>query len=65
MLPTLILDMDGTLLDLNFDDQVWNHALPRALAALRGESEVAVRAHVVETLAAATPSMRWSSSWRS
>jgi putative hydrolase of the HAD superfamily len=59
MLPTLILDMDGTLLDLNFDDQVWNQALPRALAALRGESEVAVRAHVVETLAAAKGSLAW------
>lgn len=59
MLPTLILDMDGTLLDLHFDDQVWNHALPRALAALRGESEAAVRAHVAETLAAAKGSLAW------
>ncbi|MBM4228203.1 MAG: HAD-IA family hydrolase, partial [Gammaproteobacteria bacterium] len=59
MLPTLILDMDGTLLDLNFDDQVWNHALPRALAALRGESEAAVRALVAETLGAAKGSLAW------
>ncbi len=59
MLPTLILDMDGTLLDLNFDDQVWNHALPRALAALEGESEVTVRAKVAGTLAAAKGSLAW------
>lgn len=27
-LDCIILDMDGTLLDLHFDDQVWNHCLP-------------------------------------
>ena len=31
-LKYIILDMDGTLLDLHFDDEVWNHRLPREYA---------------------------------
>ena len=31
-IDTILLDMDGTLLDLNFDNHVWNSALPRAFA---------------------------------
>lgn len=30
----VILDMDGTLLDLNFDEQVWNHRLPKRYSEL-------------------------------
>ncbi|MEM7469076.1 MAG: HAD-IA family hydrolase, partial [Pseudomonadota bacterium] len=32
----VILDMDGTLLDLHFDDQVWNHQLPSQYAKQEG-----------------------------
>ena len=31
---TVILDIDGTLLDLNFDDHVWNRVLPERFAEL-------------------------------
>ena len=31
-IKTILLDMDGTLLDLNYDNHVWNHALPEAYA---------------------------------
>ena len=31
-IDTILLDMDGTLLDLNFDNYVWNEALPAAYA---------------------------------
>ena len=31
-IKTILLDMDGTLLDLNYDNYVWNHALPAAYA---------------------------------
>ena len=31
-IDTILLDMDGTLLDLNFDNHVWNKALPAAYA---------------------------------
>jgi len=30
----VVLDMDGTLLDLNFDNRVWNDRLPRSYAAV-------------------------------
>ncbi len=31
-IETILLDMDGTLLDLNYDNFVWNQALPAAYA---------------------------------
>ena len=32
----VILDMDGTLLDLHFDMQLWHDLLPRRVAERRG-----------------------------
>lgn len=32
----VFLDMDGTLLDLNYDNQVWNELVPQAFAAHHG-----------------------------
>lgn len=40
----VLLDMDGTLLDLAFDSYFWSEALPRAYARRRGLSEAAARA---------------------
>ena len=37
-IDTVLLDMDGTLLDLNYDNHVWNEVVPEAYAALRGIS---------------------------
>jgi putative hydrolase of the HAD superfamily len=37
-ISAVILDMDGTLLDLHFDDQVWNHRLPALLAERHGHA---------------------------
>lgn len=34
--PTIIFDMDGTLLDLAYDDFIWNHQLPIRHAATHG-----------------------------
>ena len=56
---TVLLDMDGTLLDLHFDDQVWNHALPRHLAARTGWPLQQAAAHVVDTIAAARGTLDW------
>ena len=55
----VLLDMDGTLLDLNFDDQVWNHALPRRLAARDGCSLPDAARRVVETIATARGTLAW------
>jgi putative hydrolase of the HAD superfamily len=56
---TLILDMDGTLLDLNFDDQVWNYALPAALSAKDGDTPDAARARVARTIGGARGTLPW------
>ncbi|MGE0373039.1 MAG: GMP/IMP nucleotidase [Gammaproteobacteria bacterium] len=56
---TVVLDMDGTLLDLNFDDQVWNHALPAALAARDRCALDTARARVAEKLGSARGTLPW------
>lgn len=35
-IDTVLFDMDGTLLDLQFDNQVWSHLLPRHFASAHG-----------------------------
>jgi putative hydrolase of the HAD superfamily len=37
-IETVLLDMDGTLLDLHFDTQFWVHHLPKKLAEKTGRS---------------------------
>lgn len=37
-IDTVLLDMDGTLLDLKYDNRVWSELLPRAYAESRGIS---------------------------
>lgn len=39
-IETVLLDMDGTLLDLHFDDHFWQVSIPRAWAARNGVDEV-------------------------
>lgn len=53
-IQTVLLDMDGTLLDLRFDNQFWRELVPMHYAAQHGLSleqaraEVAVRTQAVE-----------------
>lgn len=58
-LSAVILDMDGTLLDLHFDDQVWNHRLPQTIAERRGCALDEARREVAETIAAARGTLNW------
>ncbi len=46
-IDTVLLDMDGTLLDLHFDNYFWSTHLPERYAQLKGESidEVTERLH--------------------
>eukprot|EP01030_Chromulinospumella_sphaerica_P013375 gene13375-13153_t len=37
-IDTVLLDMDGTLLDLHFDNHFWMEHLPRRYAELHGVS---------------------------
>jgi putative hydrolase of the HAD superfamily len=43
---TVLLDMDGTLLDLEFDNVLWNHRLPERFAAERSISIEDAREHL-------------------
>ena len=58
-LSAVILDMDGTLLDLHFDDQVWNHRLPAMLAERRGCTHDVAQRDVADTIAAARGTLNW------
>ena len=59
-LPEIILlDMDGTLLDLWYDDQFWEHFLPRAYAAHHGIDIETAHADVTARLKAAQGTLTW------
>lgn len=47
-IDTVLLDMDGTLLDLHFDNYFWMHYLPRRYSELRGMSLSEAHAAVQE-----------------
>ena len=53
-IDTVLLDMDGTLLDLHYDNTLWNQALPERYAAARSLSVAAAR----QTLFARMASVR-------
>lgn len=57
--PVVVLDMDGTLLDLAFDDRVWNQVLPVRVAAQRGCPVEVVRAEVAATLGSVRGTLPW------
>ena len=39
VVETIVLDMDGTLLDLSFDNILWNELLPRRYGEKHGLSQ--------------------------
>jgi HAD superfamily hydrolase (TIGR01509 family) len=45
-IQTVLLDMDGTLLDLHFDNHFWSEHLPAKLAAKRGISITQAKAYM-------------------
>ncbi len=45
-IDTVLLDMDGTLLDLEFDNVLWNSRLPERFASARGMTADAARDHL-------------------
>src|SRR5690606_26167576 len=51
-LDTVLLDMDGTLLDLRFDNFFWRELVPQRYAARLGLSLAAARAELVPKFAA-------------
>lgn len=56
---TVLLDMDGTLLDLSFDNWFWREAVPRCLARVHGTSAEEARAGLFEHYSRKTGSLQW------
>jgi hypothetical protein len=56
---TVLLDMDGTLLDLSFDNWFWREAVPRCLARARGGPALEVRERLFEHFARKQGSLDW------
>jgi len=56
---TVLLDMDGTLLDLHYDNHFWLEYLPQAYARERGMSESEARAYLEPQFRAVHGSLPW------
>ena len=58
-IDTVLLDMDGTLLDLHFDNFFWLEHLPQRYARIHDRDEDAARHELVERFRAAQGSLDW------
>tara|TARA_A200000113_G_scaffold11856_2_gene11216 strand:+ start:195 stop:902 length:708 start_codon:yes stop_codon:yes gene_type:complete len=58
-IETVLLDMDGTLLDLHYDNQFWLTHLPKRLAQIRGISEAQSRAEMTKRYDAVFGQLQW------
>jgi 5'-nucleotidase len=54
-----ILDMDGTLLDLHFDNQVWNVLLPKRYGELHAIDEIEARKRISHRLGNRRGTLSW------
>jgi len=54
-----MLDMDGTILDLAFDNYVWKDLVPRRYAAANGMTFEAAREHLFEQYSAIQGDLEW------
>lgn len=58
-IKTVLLDMDGTLLDLHFDSHFWLVHLPRRYAELHGMEAAAARDHLLSLINAEKGTLNW------
>jgi putative hydrolase of the HAD superfamily len=61
LIDTVLLDMDGTLLDLNFDNHFWQRHLPRRYAEARGLTLAAGREELMARYHARAGTLEWYS----
>jgi putative hydrolase of the HAD superfamily len=52
LVDTVLLDMDGTLLDLHYDNTLWNHLVPARYSEAHDVSLEAARSHLFEHMSA-------------
>ncbi|MCP4766728.1 MAG: GMP/IMP nucleotidase [Gammaproteobacteria bacterium] len=60
-IETVLLDMDGTLLDLHFDNYFWQEYLPMRYAELKGLEPVSARQYIVTQTRSIQGSLNWYS----
>ena len=60
-IDTVLLDMDGTLLDLNFDNHFWQRHLPRRYAEARGMPPESGREELMARYHARAGTLEWYS----
>lgn len=58
-IETVLLDMDGTLLDLHFDNQFWLHHLPQKLSQKTGRSLETCRQEMAQAYAQVQGQLQW------
>src|SRR5580698_6658275 len=58
-IDTVLLDMDGTLLDLRFDNWFWQEHVPAQFATARGLREDEVRAYLEPKFHARRGTLDW------
>ena len=58
-IDTVLLDMDGTLLDLHFDNYFWMHHLPKRYAESHGVDESAARDEIHEKIRQLEGTLEW------
>lgn len=56
---TVLLDMDGTLLDLHFDSHFWLVHLPRRYAQIHDMEEEDARSHLLQMINSEKGSLNW------
>ena len=59
-IETVLLDMDGTLLDKHFDDYFWEHFVPAIYAEKNGIDERAARKKLLTTYQAREGTLDWT-----
>jgi putative hydrolase of the HAD superfamily len=59
-IETVLLDMDGTLLDKHFDDYFWEHFVPEIYAGKNGLSEREARKKLLETYRTKEGTLDWT-----
>lgn len=60
-IETVLLDMDGTLLDLHFDNFFWQEYLPQRYAELKGLEPGEARHHIISQIRSIEGSLNWYS----
>jgi putative hydrolase of the HAD superfamily len=58
-IDTVLLDMDGTLLDLHFDNHFWLEHLPRRYAEIHGEDPAEARHRMLERFRQEQGTLNW------